>query len=207
MGWFSKRAKATFEEYIKPRYAGHPIHYLEIGVWQGDSLVWMLDHVLTHEDAKATAVDPWIQMLPKHTQQNMNARYEKTVSRVAKYRDKCTVYREFSSRWLRQYSTRYWNQLDMVYVDGDHAALTCLDDIVLSWPLLKIGGVMLIDDYTVNTRRPNIVPDAVDAVMPTVFAPYVKRFVHAGQSGYVKTGDVALSATDDSGNYKIGLEV
>jgi hypothetical protein len=36
---------------------------------------------------------------------------------------------------------------DLVYVDGSHRAADVLADAVLSWPLLKNGGIMLFDDY------------------------------------------------------------
>lgn len=36
---------------------------------------------------------------------------------------------------------------DLVYVDGDHHAFAALRDIVMSWGLLRPGGVLLIDDY------------------------------------------------------------
>jgi hypothetical protein len=36
---------------------------------------------------------------------------------------------------------------DLVYVDGSHAAPDVLADAVLSWPLLKTGGIMIFDDY------------------------------------------------------------
>ena len=33
------------------------IHYLEIGVFEGRSLIWMLENILTHPTSKATALD------------------------------------------------------------------------------------------------------------------------------------------------------
>jgi hypothetical protein len=35
----------------------------------------------------------------------------------------------------------------IVYVDGDHRASSCLFDCVLGWQLLERGGVLLVDDY------------------------------------------------------------
>jgi cephalosporin hydroxylase len=36
---------------------------------------------------------------------------------------------------------------DYVYVDGSHLAVDVLIDMVLSWSLLKTGGIMMLDDY------------------------------------------------------------
>ena len=36
---------------------------------------------------------------------------------------------------------------DFVYVDGCHLATCAIADIILSWDLLKTGGILIIDDY------------------------------------------------------------
>jgi predicted O-methyltransferase YrrM len=36
---------------------------------------------------------------------------------------------------------------DLVYIDGEHHAASVLEDAVLAFPLLKVGGAMVFDDY------------------------------------------------------------
>jgi len=36
------------------------INYLEIGVFEGMSVLWMLENILTHPTAKVTGIDPYI---------------------------------------------------------------------------------------------------------------------------------------------------
>ena len=36
---------------------------------------------------------------------------------------------------------------DFVYIDGSHLASDVLEDAVLSWALVKIGGMIIFDDY------------------------------------------------------------
>jgi hypothetical protein len=62
MDYFSRRAKRNFEEHVVPAFKGEVVRYLEIGVWQGHSLEWMLKNVLTHDESYAMAVDPWLPM-------------------------------------------------------------------------------------------------------------------------------------------------
>ena len=39
------------------------------------------------------------------------------------------------------------DEFDFIYVDGSHLLLDCYIDLVLSWDLLSIGGILAIDDY------------------------------------------------------------
>ena len=36
----------------------------------------------------------------------------------------------------------------MIYIDGDYHAKACLADCVLCIPLLKVGGILILDDYS-----------------------------------------------------------
>jgi hypothetical protein len=36
----------------------------------------------------------------------------------------------------------------LIYIDGSHQAPDVLSDATLSFPLLKVGGTMIFDDYT-----------------------------------------------------------
>ena len=38
-------------------------------------------------------------------------------------------------------------EFDFIYIDSDHSPTAVLADAVLAWPLLKVGGVMIFDDY------------------------------------------------------------
>jgi predicted O-methyltransferase YrrM len=37
---------------------------------------------------------------------------------------------------------------DIIYIDADHKASSVLEDAILAFPLLKPGGVMIFDDYS-----------------------------------------------------------
>ena len=39
------------------------------------------------------------------------------------------------------------DSFDVVYVDGSHTADDVLADAILSWGLLKTGGIVIFDDY------------------------------------------------------------
>ena len=58
--WFRNRNMQTFREYVHLQWTGRPMVYLELGVFEGMSLVWMLQYVLDHPDSRAVGVDPWL---------------------------------------------------------------------------------------------------------------------------------------------------
>jgi hypothetical protein len=59
-------------------------------------------------------------------------------SNIAPWRDRVTVYAGESAAVLRGLSGPF----GLVYVDGSHRAPDVLADAVLSWRLLKVGGIM-----------------------------------------------------------------
>ena len=44
---------------------------------------------------------------------------------------------------------------DLIYIDGSHIAKNVLEDLVLSWRLLKQNGIMVMDDYGWGYDRPD----------------------------------------------------
>ena len=58
--------------------------------------------------------------------------------------DRTTVIKGFSQEELRKLPSQSY---DIIYVDGSHAADDVLEDAVLSWRLLKDGGLLIFDDY------------------------------------------------------------
>ena len=59
---------------------------------------------------------------------------------------------------------------DFVSIDGSHEAADVLSDAVLSWPLVKQGGLVCFDDYewwidTAPERSPKLAIDAFIATM------------------------------------------
>lgn len=42
---------------------------------------------------------------------------------------------------------------DLIYLDGSHKLLDAYTDLILSWQILKSGGIMIIDDYLFNNNE------------------------------------------------------
>ncbi len=151
--WFTPHIPKWKE--ILASYKGKPdVNYLEIGVFEGRAMIWMLENILTHPTARATAVD----IFPEGLEQ----RFTRNLKRSG-YADKVTVIKGSSQIVLKDLPI---HTFDIIYVDGDHSAPAVLADAVLSWLCLKEGGIIIFDDYKYKLeerppeQRPLIAIDA-----------------------------------------------
>jgi len=153
--WFSKRNLGWFRDKIMPRYKGKPCVYVEVGVFEGCSLRWMLDYVLDHPDSFGVGIDTWL-MTPKRSNADMEEVYQRARFNLAPYlgegpRPKCQLVRAMSADALRMMCLRgSWNvrpgTVDVFMIDGQHTDLAALDDGRQAMKLVKPGGWILWDD-------------------------------------------------------------
>jgi hypothetical protein len=133
--WFSERI-ANWVRFVGP-YAGRPhLEYLEIGVFEGRSALWMLDYILTDPSSHLTGVDLFVD--PK-----LRERYLANVAKSGRKAQTTTI-TGYSQIELRKLPIAHY---DIIYVDGSHLASDVMADAVLSWWLLKEGGLIIFDDY------------------------------------------------------------
>lgn len=128
--WFTHNL-STWENHLKP-FINAPIQFLEIGSFQGMATCWLLDHILTHSEAKITCVDLEFQVGFDSNIAKTGA-LEKVEKRTGNSHD---VLAGLSP-----------NAYDVIYIDGCHRASHVQKDASLSWKLLKVGGLMIFDDY------------------------------------------------------------
>lgn len=116
-------------------YKGQPdLRYLEVGLFEGRSFLWMLENVLTHPTSSAVGLEPFIADIPQ-----LSHNIE-----LSDDRDRMEILTEYSQIALPKLEPK---SFDFIYIDGDHDAAGVLVDAVLCWPLLKEGGIMILDDY------------------------------------------------------------
>jgi len=141
------------------------LNYLQIGVYTGDASLWLMRNVLTHETSKLTDVDIWDLPHPDNcplSDQNwkdVEAFYDR---QVLPYKHRINKHKSFSKEWLSNNRSEVY---DFIYIDGDHAPEEFTSDAELSWGLLKVGGIMAIDDYEWHhPMGPHLDPkDAIDS--------------------------------------------
>lgn len=126
--WHGKRAE-LWTQIVKPRLPANRVRWLEIGSMEGRSAAWTLDNMLRAGD-ELVCVDIWA------SKQDEAAFDENVGSRATK--KKCT-----SESYLLSAKGKF----DVIYVDGSHDSPDVISDAVLGWRLLKLGGIMIFDDY------------------------------------------------------------
>ena len=130
--------KITLWNNLLSSFKGKPdIHYLEIGVNQGRSAIWVLENILTDPSATLTGID----IFPDGT--GLKERYLSNL-KLSVAAHKTTTIEGFSQVELRKLPL---NSFDIIYIDGDHRAKSVLADAVLSFDLLKNGGILIFGDY------------------------------------------------------------
>lgn len=120
--------------------------FLEIGVFEAKTSVWLLDNILLKdfEDRNKGILYCIEPNLTKNGEFNL-----------AQHIGDFLLFNKPSFETLIGFLIdRSIYRFDLIYVDGDHNACGLLEDLVLSWKLLKIGGIMLIDDYEMETLDP-----------------------------------------------------
>jgi predicted O-methyltransferase YrrM len=117
---------------------------LEIGTFEGAFPCWALENY-PHIDFYC--IDSW---------ENSNG-YQENIDRV--YKTFCentknlrknlnlTVLKKDSRDGLLDLSEDHIEYFDLIYIDGSHKPDIVLSDAVLSYHLLKTGGIMIFDDY------------------------------------------------------------
>lgn len=142
--------------------AGQPdLQFLEIGSYEGQSALWFLRNVLTHPTSKLLCVDTW------HAGGDMpwvegDRLLTTFLDNIDPYKANSGIMRGESQKVLRQLPL---DTYDFIYIDGAHDAANVLADSVLAWPLLKVGGIAVWDDYLWELwddplRQPKMAVDA-----------------------------------------------
>lgn len=151
--WFSPNIP-EWETHLGP-LAGKPdLHFVEVGSLEGRSACWLLQNILTHPSCTLDCVDlfeigeehfdvvrDFPGSLPSQIPIEENFRWNiKALGAESKVR----MLKGRSEEILRTLALRTY---DGAYIDGSHRAPNVLTDLVLTWGLLKEGGMVILDDY------------------------------------------------------------
>jgi predicted O-methyltransferase YrrM len=162
--WFCGNEK-HFSKYLA-HLVDTPCQILEIGCYEGRATVWLIENIATHPEATVHCIDVLEQA---SFRQNILA---------TRSPEKVRLEIGLSRNLLRSYSD---NAFDFIYVDGGHRTIEVLEDAVLSFRLLKRGGIMGFDDYKWKDRGS---PDGTPKLAIKAFLRIYKRKITVLMKGY-----------------------
>jgi GR25 family glycosyltransferase involved in LPS biosynthesis len=153
--WFDGDAIANFIKYLSAFKGQENLNYLQIGAFTGRASVWMLNNVLTSDTSKLTDVDCWLPYNQIPLISDWDSVEQAYDEQIAPYANKLNKIKMKSKDWLESNQDK---KFDFIYIDGDHSAEGIESDTRLSWPMLKVGGLMALDDIFLNeeARQANL---------------------------------------------------
>jgi predicted O-methyltransferase YrrM len=142
--WFSYNIQ-IWTHYLNSFKDRPNLRFLEIGSFQGRSTVWLLENILTNDSSIITCIDTFEGSIEHtlHFQNDIKNLFDIFSHNISKFKNKVNIIKNKSQDALKKINEQY----DFIYVDGDHKASSVIEDAILSFPLLKKGGIMIFDDY------------------------------------------------------------
>jgi len=180
--WFSHNIPTWSNIFASLGLNAHrPLTAIELGSFEGRASNWMLDHLLGHPDSVLYCVDVFPDRATKDGYWN---RFRNNVL-TREDATKVCVHIGSTFSFLLNFARRN-SKADFIYVDASHRAPDVLSDLILAFRALKVGGVIICDDYLGGTGpgqeltlgSPKI---AIDA-FTTIFRPQIE--IIAGQPLY-----------------------
>lgn len=154
-----------------------PRRFLEIGSYEGRSACFVIDHLAASQEIELHCVDTWaggvghgdtvMSEVEKRFDRNVAIAKARAGNAVALHKHKA----HSADALVRLLADGNKEAFDFIYIDGSHQAPDVLADCVLAFRLLKVGGIMINDDYLWSTDQQgqqdfyNLPKPAVDAFM------------------------------------------
>lgn len=175
--------------------------YLEVGVYEGRSFFWVVDNILTHPSSKAVAIDTFDKFGGSDPEEVFRENMRRS-GRSSSIR----VIKGSSQQTLRDLKL---NSFDLIYIDGDHSSRSVITDAILSWDLLKDGGILMFDDYgwdyfVPTEMRPTFALDVFQTLFRDEFQVLLKDYqlivrkakTYCNEArGSIKVGDLTLACS------------
>lgn len=144
---------------LKP-LADKPVSALEIGSYEGRSACWLMDHILTHPQARLTCVDPYEFTVTD----SVSAEEARVMPRMMRLKDARALFLDNTEPYRIANRLEYADTMSgedvlkaaafdriryhLIYLDASHSPAPVLRDMVLAWECLEPGGFLVVDDLT-----------------------------------------------------------
>ena len=164
---FFSRNIPIWNDALAPYKGKKDLRFVEVGSLYGRSAAWLLTNILTDPSSTLMCIDLFAQSYESLAYCRLLDLIELSLRIPGKDR----FDRQFDERMATIGATKRvikrmedsetalrslpLASYDCVYVDGSHSSRNVLTDLVLSWGILKMGGLLIIDDYTLDLFKDN----------------------------------------------------
>jgi len=159
--WFlGNKTQEDFDRLLD-EFRGKPnLKFLEIGSFCGNSAAWTIENILTDKTSTLTCIDPWNGNIVHEDFDfaDVEAAFDQ---QLEPFKDQLIKQKSYSDEWLMNNRSI---QYDFIYIDGSHLCIDCYIDLVLSWELLEVGGIIAIDDYLYKKDDKNILNSPYEGI-------------------------------------------
>ncbi len=144
-----------------------PSRILEIGSFEGRSACYLIEKCPSFVENRIsiTCVDTWegsIEHKPGGTSESVMTEVENRFDRNTKLalmraagRGEFTKIKQNSRDALAGFiAAGHLESFDLIYIDGSHESPDVLTDGVMAFPLLRVGGTLIFDDYVWSDQLP-----------------------------------------------------
>lgn len=152
-GWFHHRGRVLeLARTYRPRVC------VELGTYMGASAIGLAE-VVREWGGTIYCVDTWAAGTLQGPSKPGEKRCPWMVGECAKVLVRCGVsahIRLIVAQTTEAAAAWQGPEIDWLYVDADHTGMGCASDLAAWWPHLKVGGIILGDDYQ-SERYPALV--------------------------------------------------
>lgn len=147
--WFSRFA-GIWREVLKLH---PPAKLLEIGSYEGRSACFLIEECAKDRPVELHCIDTWTGGVEhdRAAMAQVERRFDGNIARAcAQAAHPAAVHKHKAAShpaMIRLLADGGGEQFDLIYVDGSHQAPDVLADAVLAFQLLKVGGLLIFDDY------------------------------------------------------------
>lgn len=148
---------------------------VEVGCFEGRSTVWFADKFLTNPHSRMYCIDTWKggeeveRVKLNFDMDQVKSNFIRNISLHP--RSNQILSKQLTSlQGLVDLSAAYMNKIDFIYLDGSHTQKDTLIDLVLALNLIKVGGMIVVDDYMNSMSTGDVLlrpKHAVDFVVRT----------------------------------------
>jgi len=175
-----------WDTYLK-KFVDKEINCLEIGSYKGDATEKMLVHLSTNPKSRVYAVDTWAGS-PEYPNMDFSLiekEFDENIEKSGRKNQLIKMKMLSSKALMKLIQDKI--MFDFIFIDASHESKDVMSDAVLSWEILKEGGIIIFDDYQWDKlkedySRPKL---AIDSFI-SIYKPELKVLFSKYQLGIEK---------------------